>query len=644
MLTHSFASPSHQLLFYYPKLQWAGGASLELLRGLVNRANNNVLFVGAYRAEGSVCTPSLSNMLENFEANELINTTQIALESFELESLNEMVSEALCLPRRKTRSLAEVVHQKTLGVPLFVVEFLDALLTDKLLVRKSTTGWGWDVDSIDLKKISNGVAELLSCKLQQIPEEVLSAVKILSVLGSHVDRRVLEAVKSYDGSDGSTLIPSLYAAQREGLLDIAGPTFTFGHDTIMRNAFNLIADRIPTMLRIVACLLPYCKNEGKSDLYLYTTVDIINRIGYQAVPKNQGQSQVFAQLNLQAGKKAMVESDFRSAAGYFDNGISYLQGDCWNNQYELTLSLYEYAATANFSAGHHDKVAKQTNTIFSMARTFEDKFKSYCLYINVLAIGSLEKAMEQIYHLLNALGENINPNAINAPMAIVDFQSLKQMLGGTRKDVLLQLPPMTDRSKQMAMKLMSMLVLYYNQQITHMSGYFACKMIRMSIQNGHCEDTVFALAVFSCSVMNFLDDANEASSLAKCTLSLSRLYKAEQLIPRIYSRIYGAILCFTQPMVSALPSLLKACRVSFDKGTSEQSVFNTAIYVSRSLQCGKKLPVLLDEVKAFAAQHVSFRFCIIIWSATLLRCRSHQTHLLESSSFFSKFYRTNSTT
>ena len=112
------------LLFHYLKLQWAGGASLELLRGLVNRASNNVLFVGAYRTEGSVCNPSLSNMLENFEANELMNTTQIALESFELESLNEMVSEALCLSRRKTRSLAEVVHQKTLGVPLFVVEFL----------------------------------------------------------------------------------------------------------------------------------------------------------------------------------------------------------------------------------------------------------------------------------------------------------------------------------------------------------------------------------------------------------------------------------------------------------------------------------------------------------------------------------------
>jgi predicted ATPase len=560
-------------------------------------------------------------MLKQLEASDFVNMTKIALHGFELESLNEMVSEALCLPRRKTRSLAEVVHQKTLGVPLFVVEFLDALLTENLLVHNTATGWGWDVDSIDLKKISSGVAELLACKLEQLPDEVLSAVKILSVLGTHVDRGVLEVVKSYDASDGSKLIPSLYTAQREGLLDIAGPTFTFMHDTIKRAAFDLIpeADRIPLMLRIVACLLPYCTQDEQSDSYLLTTVDIINRIGSQAVSKNLGQSRVFAQLNLEAGKKS---ANFTTSSDYFEAGITFLQGDYWNDQYELALSLFESAAAANYSTGRHDQVAIHTNKVFAMAKNFEDKFKSHCLYINVLAIGNTEKAMEQIYYLLKSLGEDINPNAINAPMAIVDFSSLKQMLGGARKDVLLQLPPMTDRKKLMSMKLMAMLALYYNQQMTHLSGYISCKMIRMSIQHGHCEDTVFALSVFAGTTMNYLSDTNEASSLAKCAISMSRLYKSEQLIPRIYSRIYGAVLCFTQPMATALPPLLKACRIAFARGNSEQSIFNTTIYVTRSLQSGKKIPVLLDEVKAFALQHVSDGFSVVF---RFLHCHSQLT-------------------
>lgn len=614
------------------QLQFAGDASLVLLDELVNRVattaggtKSSLLFVGAHRTVDTESDhPLLLKMLKQFGASDSVNSTQIDLCGFELESLNEMVSEALCLPRRKTRSLAEVVHQKTLGIPLFVVEFLDALLTEKLLVHKSATGWGWDVDSIDLKKISSGVAALLACKLDRLPDEVLSAVKILSVLGSHIDRRVLEVVKTHDASDGSTLIPSLYTAQREGLLDIAGPTFTFMHETIKQAAFNLIdvADRIPIMLRIVACLLPHCKQDEEVDAYLFTTVDIINIIGSQAVSKNLGQSRVFAQLNLIAGRKS---TNFRTALDYFEAGISFLQGDYWNDQYELALNLYESAAAANYSGGRHDQVAIQTNTIFSMARSFEDKFKSYCLYINVLAIGNIEKAKEQIYHLLKSLGEDVNPNTINAPMAMVDFSSLKQMLGGARKDILLQLPPMTDRNKLMAMKLMAMLVLYYNQQMTHLSGYFSCKMIRMSIQHGHCEDTVFALSVFACSTMNFLGDTQEASSLAKCALSMLRLYDSVQLVPRIYSRIYGAVLCFTQPMATTLPPILKACRISFARGTSEQTIFNTTIYVTRSLQCGKKIPLMLDEVKAFALKHVSsfFHVFFCVCCATSFLTQTH---------------------
>ena len=630
-IVHAFLSLSYYVVkcspgLLYFQLQFAGGTSLELLYDMITRvgttvggtANSGLLFICAHRDKN----PLLSKMLTQFEASYSINTTHVALQGFELESLNEMVSEALCLPRRKTRSLAKIVHQKTLGIPLFAVEFLDDLLNQKLLIRNKTTGWEWDVDSIDLKKISSGVAALLACKLCQLPEEILSAVKILSVLGTHIDRAVLEVVKTYDGSDGSTLVPSLYAAQREGLLDIAGPTFTFMHETIKVAAFNLIlaADRVPIKLRIVACLLPHCKKDEEADAFLLTTVDIVNIIGSQAVSSNPGQCKVFAMLNLNAGKKS---TNFRSALDYFEAGITFLQGDHWNDQYELSLSLYESAATANYSAGRHDQVAIQTNIIFSMAKSFEDKFKSYCLYINVLAIGNTDKAMDQIYHLLKSLGEDINPNTINAAMAMVDFSSLEQMLSGSRKDVLLQLPPMTDRNKLMAMKLMAMLVLYYNQQMTHMSGYFACKMIRMSIQHGHCEDTVFALSVFACTTMNFLEDTQEASSLAKCALSMSRVYSSERLIPLVYSRIYGAVLCFTQPMSSALPPLLKACRISFARGTSEQSIFSTTIYVTRSLQSGKKIPLLLDEVKAFAFKHVSLIFHVS--SVDCVNCAMHSS-------------------
>ena len=58
-----------------------------------------------------------------------------------LESRDEMVSKAPCLPRQKTRSLSRILQLKTQGFPLFVVEFLDAPWTERLLVDHAADGW-----------------------------------------------------------------------------------------------------------------------------------------------------------------------------------------------------------------------------------------------------------------------------------------------------------------------------------------------------------------------------------------------------------------------------------------------------------------------------------------------------------------------
>ena len=341
--------------------------------------------------------------------------TKISLHGFQLESLNDMVSEALCLPRRKTRSLSQIVYKKTQGFPLFIVEFLDSLLTEKLLNHNLITGWEWDVDAIDLKEISEGVAQLLSCKLERLPHDILSGLKVLSCFGSHVDFNVLDVVKNYDAIAGPRMIPALYAARKEGLIDIAGPTFTFSHNLIQQAAFDLIptTDRIPLLQKLASCLITQCMDVRGSDSFLFVAVDLVNRIGRDAVSNNPGQSRLFAELNLKAGKKSMAVTDFASARTYLNSGISFLQGDYWIDQYELSLGLFENLALANYSDGRYDQVVTQVNKVLENARSFEDKFKSYCVFINVLAIESIERAEEKIVYLLKYLGENIDLTTIN---------------------------------------------------------------------------------------------------------------------------------------------------------------------------------------------------------------------------------------
>ena len=297
-------------------------------------------------------------------------------------------------------------------------------------------------------------------------------------------------------------------------------------------------------------------------------------------------------------------SDFSSAVKHFTSGISFLRANYWQDQYELSLSLHEFAALANYSGGQHEPVVGLVNQVLSNAKSFEDKFKSYCTFINVTARGSTDRASEKLCELLRPLGESINPNSINPKIVIKECMNTRDLLSGDQKDLFLQSSQLTDRTKLMAMKLMAMLVLYCGYKDPFLGGHLVCRMIRISLQFGHCEDTVYALSTFAMILTNRLHDIDEGYALAHTALSLMKLHNVQQLIPRCYGLIYGMVLHSKDSICSLLDPLLKACRLSFLNGNFEDS-FNTIMYICRCWQDGKQVPLLLNELIAFAQHFVS---------------------------------------
>lgn len=246
------------------------------------------------------------------DTSDNVSTTQISLCGFNREILNELISNALCLPRRKTKSLAESILSKTKGIPLYVVEFLDALWTEKLLVQ-SEGQWEWDCDVIDLKAINRGVAVLLADQLKDLQADMQHGLQILACFGfCHVDIEVLEAVNA---------MSALQFAKKEGFVDSAGTEYTFAHSIIQQAAYDMISypDRKELLERLVACLVPRCMQKGSSDHVLFVTIGLINKIGNDFSPP---QSKLYAKLNLRAGEISMNSSDFVAAIKYFTSGIS----------------------------------------------------------------------------------------------------------------------------------------------------------------------------------------------------------------------------------------------------------------------------------------------------------------------------------
>jgi ATP-dependent RNA helicase DDX31/DBP7 len=152
---------------------------------------------------------------------------------------------------------------------------------------------------------------------------------------------------------------------------------------------------------------------------------------------------------------------------------------------------------------------------------------------------------------------------------------------------------------------MGLLVLYSSQQKAFLSGYLATRMIRISLQYGQCEDTVYAMSVFCSSLVYTVNDMDEAYSLAQIALSLMKNYNVNQLIPRVYGLIYGTVVTIRDTQQSTLAPLLSACHLAFNRGIHEHAVLNTLIYVRQSLFGGKCITVLLDELASLTQKHVS---------------------------------------
>ena len=81
-------------------------------------------------------------------------------------------------------------------------------------------------------------------------------------------------------------------------------------------------------------------------------------------------------------------------------------------------------------------------------------------------------------------------------------------------------------------------------------------MIRILLQFGHCEDTVYAVSVFSGILTNRLHDVEEGCALAHTALALMKNYNSSQLIPRWYGILCGRVLVSKEPIQSLLDPLL----------------------------------------------------------------------------------------
>ncbi|MDF5733928.1 MAG: serine/threonine protein kinase, partial [Rhizonema sp. PD38] len=458
---------------------------------------------------------------------------------------------ALNCSLKKAGSLSKLVLPKTNGNPFFINEFLKSLYTEELL-KFNFQGrlWQWDLAQIQSQDITDNVVELMTDKLRKLGEETQQVLKLAACIGNQFEIKTLAVI--YEKSPQATAA-DLWAAMFEGLVLPLGNTYKlidlnveglvdevtveyrFAHDRIQQAAYSLIpeAEKQDLHWQVGQLLLqntPLDEREQK-------IFDIVNQLNQgRDLLKHQKQRDELAQLNLMAGHKAKASAAYQPAFHYLQIGIGLLNppqsplldgGDSWQRQYELTLTLYFEAAEAACLNSSLKEVERWTEVILEQAKTLLDKVKAY--EIKIQAYLGQQKSTEAMTIGLQALQLcGVELEKLSQADLVRRLEETKAIWVEQNPKNLIELPEMTDATKQATMLLLFLLASVASVGFPDLFPFLILELVNLSLKFGSTSFSAPAYASYGILLCGVTEEIDAGYQFCQLALSLLERFDTKQ--------------------------------------------------------------------------------------------------------------------
>ena len=416
-LLQSIIKLDRHIMFCLDDLQWCDATTLSLIREVLVGIKGPFLCIGMYRDNEIDELHPFAKELDTLQKATNVNLTEINLPSLSRDDVTDMIMSELRLPRRLVYELADVVHKKTSGHALFVIQFLSALVHDSAIAYSPMKHrFDWDVNKISTLQMGDDVASLIVSNLSHLEAQALQSLRILSCFGTSSELcifKILDNASSISPQDGiESYLPDLVD---RGVIEVSGSRVTFTHDLIQKSVYdNIDANERGKLHRDMAnCLASLTSLDaathkssiqgGIDHLYLSDTsssldeytikpttlihisTEQINAAGSSFIT-DKAQRIRYASWNVVAGKQAMDHSNFQMALFNYKNGILFVSEEgLWVNEsmHELCLKLHEGAAYCSFALGKSEQVILYANAIIDNV-SFEDSLLAQDLLLKAL--------------------------------------------------------------------------------------------------------------------------------------------------------------------------------------------------------------------------------------------------------------------
>lgn len=596
----ALCSEEHPLVVFIDDVQWADSASLQLLEVLLSDKKISYFqCIFAYRDnEVSPSHPTMQVIQRIRESG--LKCEDIHLYNLKKEDLNHLLSDATGLEDAETKGLSLLIYQKTSGNAFFSVKLLQSISENGLLFFDfDQKKWMWDLQAVRQLNVSDNVVEFLATEMEKLPHEAVNFLKFASCLGNAFSRKWVEQIGQISAEISEEAI---FLALKAGLItELEDQEFKFNHDRIQQSAYSLIdpPQRAGVHYTIGSRLYHSAAPHELRDR-IFEIADQLNQ-GKQLFTEDEKIE--FAELNLQAGQEAKLNSAFQTAASYFEHGMSLLPENTWKTHYSLTLRLYSGACEAAYLNADFERMEQYFEAIERHAHNVLEKLKSY--ETRILALKAQNKLVEAVntgLDILDQLGEPLprNPNMLQV---FGGLSALMWKLRNKHKDYFLSLPLMTNPEKIAAMRIIADITSSVYWATPNLLPLVVFKMMNISMKYGNNAVSCFAYGsygVILCGVLGLMKRGNEFGEIA---LELLDKMDAKEWKAQIYVSPFALTLHWRNHVDVTLKPLQESFHIGLETGLIEFACVNTNIYCIHALLSGKELNRIEEETRSYSESY-----------------------------------------
>ncbi|MFW6415219.1 MAG: diguanylate cyclase, partial [Thermodesulfobacteriota bacterium] len=453
---------------------------------------------------------------------------EIELAPLDLENTTKFVNNFFNIDKDTLCQLSKTVFKKTNGNPFFILQFIKVIYEKDLITHDPHTGWNINLHQIKEMEVTNNVIDLLTEKISRLPEDIQEILKVCSCIGNRFD---LETLSKFIDLPYNRIIDGIKNAAGENLIYYRNNMYGFYHDRIQEAAYSLIPNRKKKEIHYKI---------GLSKLHNSTEQDLNERIQDIVHHLNAGKNLIeseperlrLTELNLQAGRKALDSAAFESAYDYLMTAVNLLQEDCFENNFEFSMAVYNDAAMAAYLNSDYntveqlsDKILDNTSEITQQLRIYEIKMLLY------MARDQKTKAVKTALHVLEELGCSL-PEYPKKHNILLSFLKLKLALTGKGIENIANLPVMKEDQNMLA----TIRMLVYFSPIAYWARpeavpLISFKLVGLSLKYGLSHATPFSMASYGmilCSKGKY----EQGYRSGRLSLKLLETQESPKLAPR----------------------------------------------------------------------------------------------------------------